>query len=202
MKLPHWVVIALLGLSALLVFYTGGQVVWLKWREYQRVESLRRIIETEEYTELGPSPDHVQRFGGAAAVPVLIDALEHKHREIRNRSAALLGLIGPDARAAVPALIERLDDRDILVRIHAAEALWLIDRNDEAKLRLISWLDDEHNLSVPLIIEYLEMMGSDAREATPTLVHFLYHENPAVRMQAAKSLLKIDPDAAARAGVR
>ena len=202
MKLPRWLVATLLSVSVLLVIYTGGRVLWLKWQEYQRVEGLRRIIETEDYTALGPSPDYVQKFGGAAAVPVLIDALENKHPEIRNRCTALLGMLGPDAKAAVPALIATMNDRDVLVRIHAAEALWLIDRNTEAKSRVMSWLEDEHDLSLPLIIACLEAMGPDAREAVPALVHFLNHENPAVRMQAAKTIVKVDREAASAAGVR
>jgi HEAT repeat protein len=92
-------------------------------------------------------------LGGRAAVPILVDALQHENADertraveglqriglpavpsltrkledpnpkVRNSAAEALGKIGSDARDAVPNLIKVLKDPDASVRRHAAAAL-------------------------------------------------------------------------------
>jgi HEAT repeat protein len=60
---------------------------------------------------------------GRAGVPYLIAALKHERAAVRQRAAAALALIGPEARSAAPALLTALKDDSAQVRAVAAKAL-------------------------------------------------------------------------------
>lgn len=60
---------------------------------------------------------------GAAAVPSLMQSLQHPAAEVRSKVAHLLAQIGPAAAEARPALQNLLNDRDDAVRAEAAAAL-------------------------------------------------------------------------------
>jgi HEAT repeat protein len=64
---------------------------------------------------------------GAAAVPVLIEALESGNRVTRQNAAKALGQIGTGAKAAIPALTKALEDNHRWVQDEAAKALAKID---------------------------------------------------------------------------
>ncbi len=67
---------------------------------------------------------------GAAAVPMLIDALTVGDRVTRQNAARALGQIGAEAKTAIPALTRALEDNHSLVQYEAARALQKI--NDPA----------------------------------------------------------------------
>ena len=61
------------------------------------------------------------RIGDPAAVPSLIQALQHRHDEVRRQAAMALGKL--KAYAAVPQLLAVLEDNDAPVRVAVANAL-------------------------------------------------------------------------------
>lgn len=77
------------------------------------------------FTELTLSETAADSLGriGDAAVPSLIEALEHPDPDKRGLAAATLAQIGPAAEQAVPQLVVALNDPDEDVRRMAARAL-------------------------------------------------------------------------------
>jgi len=59
----------------------------------------------------------------APAVPALIQALESKQEQVRQKAAKALGGIGPDAKPAMAALKKALNDESKAVRYNAKKAL-------------------------------------------------------------------------------
>ena len=117
-------------------------LVWLlasadKSRRYQGAHLVGRFgsaawsaAPTLDYT-LRADPDNAVANEAAAAlarigrsgVPYLTAALAHESAAVRQRAAAALAVIGPEARAAVPALLQALADKSRGVRSAAARAL-------------------------------------------------------------------------------
>lgn len=60
---------------------------------------------------------------GQPAVPMLMNALQHRDPHVRLQAAQVLAKIGPEAKAAVPILVAALDDQDPRVRRASARAL-------------------------------------------------------------------------------
>jgi HEAT repeat protein len=153
----------------------------------------------------------------AAAVPGLIPLLKdpqvgsQKGSQVFVRSAAArtLGKIGPQAKSALPALKSVLKDTAAYDRCMAAIAIWRIDSQVTDSLPVLL---DALNL-VPEgskweLVEGLREMGAEAKEAFPALLGQLALQgtpNAPSRFTLEKitnALIKIDPEAAARVGVR
>jgi alpha-tubulin suppressor-like RCC1 family protein len=64
----------------------------------------------------------------APAVPVLIQALESKQEQVRQKAAKALGGIGPDAKPAMAALKKALNDESKAVRYNAKKALKRLEK--------------------------------------------------------------------------
>ena len=116
------------------------------------------------FNQLGPS--------AAQAVPDLIKILdENRSRECVNRTVAILGNIGPDAKASVPSLLrhavstnraEHYQDFEALGQIHA-----------------------ESNLAVPVLIQVVSNSPGDRYYAVAALGHFGSDAKAAVPILAA-----------------
>jgi hypothetical protein len=96
---------------------------------------------------------------------------------VRNNAVVALGHFGADAKIAVPTLVvpvltNAVHDPSLSVRFSA--------------------------------IQSLGMFGQDAKLAVPALVEFLNtsHDDTSVRELATNALKAIDPEAAAKAGVK
>jgi hypothetical protein len=63
-------------------------------------------------------------------------------------------------------------------------------------------LDDQHADVRVSIVQTLGSMGNAAQDAIPALVNCLRHKDADTRLAAAEALKQIDPEAAARAGVK
>jgi hypothetical protein len=115
-----------------------------------------------------------------------------------------LARIGGDAKKAVP-LIEDRSSYDYR-KLHSGFALWKLDgQADRALKAAISAVkkpmesEDRHLLA----IEILKGMGPQARPAADALVLLAKRDTDAtVRAAAADALRTIDPDAAAKAGLK
>jgi len=130
-------------------------------------------------------PEILVRLGAAGAlwmlerqvelvVGILMEGLQHSDAWTRRWSIDVLGRMGPEARQAVPALGKMLKDGSAEMRLAAVKTLGFI--------------------------------GPDAKSAVPQLIEAL--KDPGMRggpsplsTSAAESLRRIDPGAAARAGV-
>jgi len=141
------------------------------------------------------------------AVPALIHLLNDRDPDVRSAAAVACGWIGPPARDAVPALVERyLRDTSDEVGLYAAQSL--------------GWIQPEPAMVLPAYVENLERgngkrwltydetflvlgkLGQKARTAVPVLLRILNDPNdPTYHQAAARALKKIDPEAAAKAGI-
>ncbi|MHB8524361.1 MAG: HEAT repeat domain-containing protein [Limisphaerales bacterium] len=132
--------------------------------------------------------------------------------EVRAQAAQALGRLGQPARLAVPALIEALKSKHGLTRYYAIESIWKIapDQVPVAMPALVStftneqsfWPADRDSPSQEMLFSLLGKMGPSAHDAAPLLFTGLASSNANVSGFAARALKKIDPAAAAIAGVK
>ncbi len=119
----------------------------------------------------------------------------------RSTAAGDLGEFGPAAKAAVPALIEALKGKDSRLHEAAIQSLGKIRSEPEKVIPLlIPYLEDD-NLDVAAA-KSLSEFGSLAKPAVPKLLPLLHAKDDDDRAAARDALLKIDPDAAAKAGIK
>jgi hypothetical protein len=115
----------------------------------------------------------------------------------------------PDANAAIPALKILLGDTDAYKRREAAIAIWRINSDVTNTLPLLveGIIQDDESTRWELI-EAMAEMGSSAKDAVPALVQQLQQKpgenlrNEWNRSRISNALLKIDPEAAAKAGMK
>jgi len=123
---------------------------------------------------------------------------------IRGTAAWALGEVGPDARMAVPWLRQSLSDTNAPMRLSAAIALWRISQDTNVVSVVIEQFD--RNPQNREILRALGEMGPLAKSAVPTLLKILGPPDPPwppyVQPLAREALKKIDPEAAANAGVK
>jgi len=115
-----------------------------------------------------------------------------------------LGSLGPKAKAAAPALLQALECKDDVLCGPAASALVKIQAEpDRAIPLLIGCLLDREGRGRPDVVEALGEFGPKAGAAVPMLVKLLADRSSKDIMAAVPTALKnIDPDAAAKAGVK
>jgi len=112
-------------------------------------------------------------------------AFDCSRPEVRRNAAAFLLFMGTNAQPAFPALQALRNDPSARVREAASVTL------QRVASRVISF-------DRPLSGEF----GADAKIAMPALLKSLSAPDTRMREQATDTLLKIDPEAAAKAGVK
>lgn len=122
----------------------------------------------------------------------------------RAAAARRLGDIGPLAQLAVPALLQALTAGDSVVRSRAAESLGRIHTDaGHVVPALVNSLSDTNSEVRASAAEALSGWGKEAQPAVPRLVQLLDDRSDRDLMTAVREALKqIDPDAAAKAGVK
>ncbi len=142
----------------------------------------------------------------AARLPSFLRALQDPEWAIRNNALVALRFYTNDAPVVVPPLITALQDPNINVRMLAAEALVHLDAPAAIKAGvvpiLITILKDPNDQVAYQAGEALGGMGKDAATAVPALVESLKSPSRLTAQTAARALKKIDPEAAAKAGVK
>jgi hypothetical protein len=138
--------------------------------------------------QAGPSRPRVLD-GGREAVPVLIELVKEDDLWVRILAIRSLARIGPEAQEAVPALIAALGDRRP------------VDPFDEPGTTL--GMDWAVWPAYREAAEALGAIGPDAKDAVPALLRLRPTNHQDYTSSTIDDALKrVDPEAAARAGVR
>ena len=151
-----------------------------------------------------------------AAVPVLAEAvlggLGCAPEGFRVRSgatgraiaaAAALERIGAPARSALPALQQALTANNVNLRVAAAQALAVIEpKQADVAVTTLTPLLKQDEFPRSLALPALGVIGPGAKAAVPMLLELAGNKNPSVSREAVEALKKIDPEAAAQAGIR
>lgn len=119
----------------------------------------------------------------------------------RATAAAELGDFGAQAGAAIPALILALKGHDEVVRGPAAKALGEIHGQPEVVIPLLISVLDDNELNDEAA-EALGNFGPLAKAAVPKLIPLLKAPDKDLHFAVVDALKRIDPDAAATAGVK
>jgi HEAT repeat protein len=132
-------------------------------------------------------------------VPALVSLLKDPDRNVRARVVAALGTLGGQAHQVLPVLRAALkeaalEDADQSVRAQATHALLQVGPEPDSDIAgLIDALHNELEIVRFHASTALGDLGRDARAAVPVLIHTaLWDEDPAVRVEAAVALWKID----------
>jgi HEAT repeat protein len=135
------------------------------------------------------------------AVPSLLALLKDSDRDVRLRAVAGLGDLGGEARRVLPVLRAALreaaqDDPDDGVRAEAVRALLRAGPQPATEVgALVHALHSDLDVVRFHAAFTLGDFGPDGRPGVPALIHAsLWDEDPAVRVEAAMALWKIDPD--------
>ena len=135
------------------------------------------------------------------AVPGLIKLLNDTDPNIRSGAAFCLCRIGPEAEEAVPALVRSLDDPE--TQNNAFAALRSISTNPDVVMPvLMGYLSSTNMGQQGWALSRLPQFGADAKTAIPRVQEFLDDPQLYLRQAATNALKKIDPEAAAKAGVK
>ena len=160
----------------------------VEWRPESA--TVHHTMALDGFTALGPI--------AKPAVPALITSLNDSDAEVRRWAASCLGVVGPAAEAAVPALVQHLADPAV----------------SEASEWALGGIHKRPDLAVPALVERLRgpgrksstlfalaRFGPDAKTAVPAILPLLNASDEGTPM-ARSALKRIDPEAAARAGVK
>jgi HEAT repeat protein len=139
---------------------------------------------------------------GKDAVPDLVKLLDSTKGDPLSVAADCLGNIGPEANAAVPILISLINNPDRIVRWDTTVNLSKIHMRPELVVPVLITNLSPTNFSLSTTIHALGSFGDDAKPAVPILLTFLNSEKGIVREAVTNALKAIDPQAAAKAGIR
>lgn len=144
----------------------------------------------------------------SAAVPKLIDiATNHPEEDGRYIAVFALRTLESAAEPAIPFLIQCLTNKVDIIRDDAAIGLGAIRRQPEIVVpALLSYLEfaktSPGTFEILDAIQSLSRFGPEAKAAVPAILALLDDSRPDVREHATNCLLRIDPEAAARARVQ
>jgi HEAT repeats/PBS lyase HEAT-like repeat len=142
---------------------------------------------------------------GVSAVPELIHIFEENISVDSQRYAlASLGAIGPPAKAAIPLLLKAATNTnyDWRVRYAAVGSVYEIHADPQIAMPAMAICLTDTNPDIRRwACNVLGEFGTNAEPCVPALVSLLKDPNNLVRERAGGALKKIDPEAAAKAGV-
>ena len=159
------------------------------------------------------------RFGGAcglialgedakSSVPALTALLNDADPEVRHAALFALRYLGPEAADTQQWLIECLKDPRFTMQGDAKLVLSELRQNPERAIPiLVKFLDESQNAQDSLMIcanaiWLLGQFGPEAKPAVPSLLRLLDDAHEGIRFYATNALNQIDPEAAAKAGVK
>jgi HEAT repeat protein len=177
------------------------------------VPALVGLIEKKDIELNEPAINTLKQIdpeGAKSAVPVLIELLEHDHDlKVRRQAATALRQIGSAAVDAIPTFVRHAtNDPDYVVSFTLLQALGDLHQRPELVVpALTDGLESRPDLYEPNAM-VLGKFGMDAQPAFPYLARFLEYtnKNPSfqahMRAIATNALKQIDPETAAKAGVK
>jgi HEAT repeat protein len=137
------------------------------------------------------------------AMPTLIRFLDDTNRDSKMLAASTLGRYGESAAVAAPKLRQLLENKDEEVKICAATALVGIGDSIDLALPIISNCLKRANSPYQIAQAYkLGELGERAKPTVPLLIQGLNDGSAYFRLMVTNALKKIDPDTAAKAGVK
>jgi HEAT repeat protein len=120
---------------------------------------------------------------------------------MRADAAICLSSIGPAAEEATPALLQNLEDPK--TQLKALTALRSISKKPDLVVSvLIGFLSSTNPSQQCWALSSLSDLEAAARTAVPKVLELLDAARPDIRQAATNALKQIDPEAAARAGVK
>ncbi len=120
----------------------------------------------------------------------------------RQQAAEILAEVGPAAKETVPELRAALKAPQSAVRCSAAFALWRVSgESKESVAVLIDELASAQGVARQQIVQKLGQMGPAAKSAVGALLRLSEDPDRFLRNAVASAVRKIDPAAAARAGL-
>jgi HEAT repeat protein len=140
---------------------------------------------------------------GPEGLPPLLAALTNQNEKIRESAAFGLSWERSDLNIVVPALIARLSDQSIMVHRTAVSALG--ELHAEPRLAVPALMKDfpgSDPLLRRLILTSIGRFETNAGAAVPMLLESFSDNDQNVPRSAASALKRIDPAAAAKAGVK
>ena len=139
---------------------------------------------------------------GPEAIGPITSLFTNQFKWARIRAVSAFRTVPYNAEAAIPALLNALADPEPLVRCEAAPALTHIHQQLDIVIpALVKNLSDSNNDVRRMTAFALGELGPDGKPAVPALIPLL-KDDGSVRGWAAEALKKIDPLAAAQAGVK
>ena len=136
-------------------------------------------------------------------VPVLTRFLNDPSKFNRMYALQSLENFGMNSVSATFGILELIRDQDLDVRQSALHALSIIYGNKEWDRLVSTGFNPEYQSSTLItVINDFGAMGTNAKPAIPALVKFLADPDEQVRTSAAAALKAIDPEGAAKAGVK
>jgi HEAT repeat protein len=143
----------------------------------------------------------VVSIGPGAVIP-LTHALTNASPIVRTHAAAALGYFHSQAEPAIPTLITLMRDADFNVRLTVASSLGHIGgRPEDVVSALIRGLEDPSASVRDNSALSLGRFGPQAGVAAPALRKMIRDKRDPMG-DAARALVRVDPEAAAEAGVR
>jgi HEAT repeat protein len=140
---------------------------------------------------------------GSEGLPPLLAALTSENKRIQHSAIWGLCYEQSDLNIVVPVLIARLNDQDKAVHRLAVIALGTLHAEPGLAVpALMKEFPGNDPLLRPWIMIEIGQFGTNASVAVPMLLEALSDNDQKVRDEAASALKKIDPAAAAKAGVK
>jgi HEAT repeat protein len=169
-----------------------------------------RVPGTNEFSHAAGVSGVVLTRMAPDSIPPLIAALTNQDMQVWALAAGALGNIGTNANAAIPTLKMRLHDKDPVVRLSAATIIGMLGGDPREFVRIL--IDILPEFKEPTLGDDLDVLityKEYAKPAVPILISILNktaistnNSDMYTRQQAGFLLLAIDPEAAAKAGVK
>lgn len=137
-------------------------------------------------------------------VPVLTQALQDPDPFVKSDAARALARFGKDAQPGIPALVKLLKDPNHWARDAGLRALGALHLKAEVSVpALVTALDSTNHLFAFDVALTLQAYGAAAKPAIPALIdYFEREENPNLHGTIIHVIDQIDPEAAAKAGIK
>lgn len=140
---------------------------------------------------------------GTIGLEAAISGLTNSDKRIRWGCVAAIFEIAGNSTSVVQPLVERLSDSAAEVRAQAAATMGVRGQKPEIVVpALIHTLDDTNDLVKAMAAYGLGFFQVQARPAVPALLRTMTNIDPSYRFYLTNALLAIDPQAAAKAGIK